>query len=234
MNQSKLMFTNKQNSYKIKRSQKGSFLLCLLTWEEGMEKEYIITVRNTYLVKADVDEDNSTPSKKNYNEYIEFKIANVLITIFFPIKWIIYGLIFLYKKYPVLFRYPIIVFNVLNNIINVVYPYTVISVYIGYGLAFFCGMVLVNQRISLLAGMVSMFLSIFLLNDSKWYDSRNAILFSFLFGGTLFCTTIYFSKFIALPEILSFLRLVNLGNTITYGCLYLTIIYLLILKIYKK
>ena len=61
----KLKFTNKQNSYKIKRSPKGSFLLCVLTWEEGMEKEYIITVRNTYLVKADVDEDNPTLDRKS-------------------------------------------------------------------------------------------------------------------------------------------------------------------------
>ncbi len=41
-----------------------------------MEKEYIITVRNTYLVKADVDEDNPTLLTRNYDKYFEFKIAN--------------------------------------------------------------------------------------------------------------------------------------------------------------
>ena len=145
----KLRFTNKQNSYKIERSSKGSFLLCVITWEEGMEKEYIITVRNTYLVKADVDEDNSTPLKKNYNEYIEFKIANVIIRIFFPIRLFIKLFIFLDKKFPRLFEYPKRSLKHIDNIMNFIYPLAIYVLRVFYLYLFLRGMIMVDQSISL-------------------------------------------------------------------------------------
>ena len=101
-----------------------------------MEKEYIITVRNTYLVKADVDEDNPTLSKKNYNEYIEFKIANVLITIFFPIRLFIKLFIFLDKKFPRLFEYPKRSLKHIDNIMNFIYPLAMYGLCAIYAIAY--------------------------------------------------------------------------------------------------
>ena len=186
-----------------------------------MEKEYIITVRNTYLVTADIDEDNSTPSKKNYNEYIEFKIADFLITILFPIKLLIKLFIFLDKKFPKLFIKKKKTLRYIDHAINIIYPFIIQCLKIFYIALFLLGMIIVNQSIGLLVSLVSFFLTIFLLKKFKWYDTRNTILLSVLFGvaSYLFLKEIN----ISLPSQLKFLYLNNLGNTITYVCLLITI-----------
>ena len=186
-----------------------------------MEKEYIITVRNTYLVTADVGEDNSTPSKKNYNEYIEFKIANVLIRIFFPIRLFIKLFIFLDKKFPRLFEYPKRSLKHIDNIMNFIYPLAIYVLRVFYLYLFLRGMIMVDQSISLLFSLVSFYLTLFLLKKFKWYDTRNTILLSVLFGGVSFRLLKYIN--ISLPSQLKFLYLNNLGNTITYVCLLMTI-----------
>lgn len=186
-----------------------------------MEKEYIITVRNTYLVKADVDEYNSTPLKKNYNEYIEFKIANFLITILFPIKLLIELFILLDKKFPRLFGYSKKLLKYLDRIVNIFYPFVIQVLKLFYIALFLLGMIIVNQSISLLISLVSLFLTLFLLKKFKWYDTRNTILLSVLFGVASF---LFLKEIkILLPSQLKFLYLNNLGNTITYICLLVTI-----------
>lgn len=199
-----------------------------------MEKEYIITVRNTYLVTADVGEDHSTPSKKNYNEYIEFKIANVLITIFFPIRLFIELFIFLDKKFPRLLEYPKKLLKYIDSIMNFIYPLAMYGLCAIYAIFFFIGMLFVNPHISLLFSLISCFLTLFLLRTFKWYNSKNTILLSMLFGGIIFLIISAIRPYVLLPGWAKFICYANLGNTITYICLFATGADLLINQFYKK
>lgn len=199
-----------------------------------MEKEYIITVRNTYLVKADIDEDNSTPSKKNYNEYIEFKIADFIITIFFPIKLLIELFILLDKKFPRLFERPKKSLKSIDRIMNIVYSMAMYGLCVIYAGLFLAGMIQVDSNISLLFSLISYFLTLFLLNTFKWYDSKNTILFAVLFGGILFLALNKIRTYISLPIWAKFVYYDNLGNTITYICLFATGVDLLISQFNKK
>lgn len=199
-----------------------------------MEKEYIITVRNTYLVTADVGEDNSTPSKKNYNEYIEFKIANILITILFPIRLFIKLFIFLDKKFPRLFEYPKKLLKHIDRIMNFIYLLAIYSLCAMYVIFFFIGMLLVDPNISLLFSLISCFLTLFLLKTFKWYNAKNTILLAVLFGGILFWVISTIRPYVSLPGWAKFIYYANLGNTITYICLFATGADLLINQFYKK
>lgn len=197
-----------------------------------MEKDYIITVRNTYLVKADVDEDNPTPLTRNYDKYFEFKIAN---KIFFFLNWIIRFYNFLDKKFPKLFIFPKVIIKqliktdimiYLNNIIGLNYPKIVYTLCLFYGGVLAYGMYKVDTKVSLFTAMISLYLTIFLLDDSKWYRKENTIGFSFLFGTTTFLLIDWLGTYITLPNIMNFCRLANIGNSITYICLFMTIVYL--------
>lgn len=205
-----------------------------------MEKEYIITVRNTYLVTASLDDDNPTPSKKNYNEYIEFKIANKIL---FFLKWVIKIYNFLDRIFPKLFTRPKIIIrqliktniaDYLNKIIEFIYPKIIYLLCLLYGGVLAYGMYNVDTKASLFVAIISLYLTIFLLDDSKWYRKENSIGFSFLFGSTTFLFIDWLGTYITLPNIMNFCRLANIGNSITYICLFITIVYLYKNKLKEK
>ena len=194
MNQSKLMFTNKQNSYKIKRSQKGSFLLCLLTWEEGMEKTFIMSVKKKYEVHVTTDlncEETYAPEGDNTID-LEKNLENIISFFIYPI-YLIYN--FLYTNF--------------HSIIIFIYV---------------IGMATSDLRISILVSVFSLFLTCSLLSKFEWTHIEFCILINISFALLTSIILIRLSPYITMPKWLKFLSLNNLGNTITYICIMITLI----------
>ena len=62
------------------------------------------------------------------------------------------------------------------------------------------------------------------MNESKWYDEENAILLSILCGYAATQLILFLEPIIHLPNYLSIFRVDRLGNSLTYACMFISII----------
>lgn len=99
-----------------------------------------------------------------------------------------------------------------------------VAAYIYYTILLLIGMINANEFISLYAGITSICLTFLLMSKNYGYygpiiKTSFSLLIGFLFTKLLY----YLSPTVSMPNCLKFLRLTNLGNTLTYISLYISI-----------
>lgn len=135
------------------------------------------------------------------------------------------------QKHKTVFQYMNSFINRIMQFIYTIFSKVVFSLYI---IALFFGMIQVNAGLSLFAGILALNLTISLkLFENYPFVGYEVNLIAILISAITFVVIHYSSQYITLDDKLNFLRLQNLGNTLGYIGLFISMFDSLFKKRYK-
>ena len=186
-----------------------------------MEKTFIMSVKKKYEVHVTTDlncKEVYIPAKRNKTN-LE-KLFEDLVSIPAYLIYLVYSKFCKTKTFITIEKF----FCYTNHFFECLSLFGKLILYLGILIMYVIGMATSDLRISILVSVFSLFLTCSLLSKFEWTHIEFCILINISFALLTSIILIRLSPYITMPKWLKFLSLNNLGNTITYICIMITLI----------